>query len=214
MPATASQAIPSLLPLFPLPDAVLFPKMPLPLNVFEPRYRKMVADVRATHKVIGMTLLKPGWEAEYLGRPAVYPTGCAGYMEQCEPQPDGRFQIVLRGTSRFRVVEEHAGEPYRLATVEPLEDFSGDGAALEAARRKVTAAIAQASDGPAILVMQPELTHDVFLNALCQSLPLTPVERQSLLDCDAVLDRYARLVEILDFKRLEQAQGPVEPKVH
>jgi uncharacterized protein len=206
--------LPSLLPLFPLPNVVLFPKMPLPLNVFEPRYRKMVADVLASHKVIGMTLLKPGWEADYLGRPTLYPTGCAGHMEQCEPQPDGRFQIVLRGTSRFRIVEEHAGEPYRLATIEPLEDLIGDGAALDAARRKVMAAVARASDGPAVLVMQPELTHDVFVNALCQSLPLTPVERQSLLDCDAVLDRYVRLVEILEFKRLEQAQGRVEPRVH
>ena len=89
-----------------------------------------------------------------------------------------------------------------------------DGDALDTARRKVTAAVAQASDGPAILVMQPELSHDVFVNALCQSLPLTPVERQSLLDCDAVLDRYTRLAEILDFKRLEQAQGRIEPKVH
>jgi Lon protease-like protein len=188
--------------------------MPLPLNVFEPRYRKMVADVLASHKIIGMTLLKPGWEAEYLGRPAVYATGCAGYMEQCEPQPDGRFHLLLRGTSRFRVVEEHAGEPYRLATVEPLEDPWGDGAALDAARRKVTAAIAQASDGPAILVMQPEVTHDVFVNALCQSLPLTAIERQSLLDCDTVLDRCARLAEILDFKRLEQAHARGEPRVH
>jgi hypothetical protein len=207
--------LPSVIPLFPLPNVVLFPKMPLPLNIFEPRYRKMVADLLEGRRVIGMTLLKPGWEADYQGRPPVFPAGCAGYIEQCQPQSDGRFQILLRGMTRFRIVEEHSGEPYRLATVVPLNDALGDAAALEAARRKVTAAIAQATDGPAILVTQAEITHDVFVNALCQSLALAPLERQSLLDCDSIADRYARLIEILEFKRLEQAhgQGPVT-RVH
>jgi Lon protease-like protein len=207
--------LPSVIPLFPLPNAVLFPKMPLPLNVFEPRYRKMVADVLGGHRLIGMALLRPGWEVDYQGRPAVYPAGCAGYMEQCEPQPDGRFQILLRGVSRFRIVEEHAGQPYRLATVSPSEESMGADAALEEARRKVTAAIAQAADGPAILVTQPEITHDLFVNALCQSLALAPVEQQSLLECDSILARYARLLEILEFRRLEHAHGRGgETRVH
>jgi Lon protease-like protein len=199
--------LPSLIPLFPLPSVVLFPKMPLPLLVFEPRYRRMVADALQREQMIGMVLLRPGWEADYEGRPPVYSVGCAGHMEQCDPLADGRFQILLRGTSRFRVLEEHAGEPYRLATVRALEDPLGDDAPLDAARRRVMEAIARASDGPAILVTQPDLTHDVFVNALCQSLGLTPVEQQSLLDCDSILDRYARLLEILEFKRLEQAHS-------
>lgn len=207
--------LPSLIPLFPLPNVVLFPRMPLPLLVFEPRYRKMVADVLQRERVIGMVLLSPGWEADYEGRPPVYPVGCAGRMEQCEPMADGRFQILLRGTSRFRIREEHAGEPYRLATVAGLDDPLGEDVRLDAARRKVMEAIARASDGPAILVTQPELTHDVFVNALCQSLGLTPVEQQSLLDCNSILDRYARLLEILEFKRLEQAHGQGrEARVH
>lgn len=200
-------ALNDIIPLFPLPNAVLFPKMALPLHVFEPRYRKMVADAWAAHRTIGMTLLKPGWEADYQGRPPVYTPGCAGLMEQCEPLGDGRFNIVLRGLSRFRILEEHAGEPYRLASVEPLLEVLDDPARLAEARKKVVAAIGRAADGPALLVMQPELPHDVFVNALAQSMDLTPIERQSLLDCDRVLLRYQRLLEILDFKALESAYG-------
>jgi Lon protease-like protein len=200
-------SIPQLIPLFPLPNAVLFPQMAMPLHVFEPRYRKMVADGLKGHRTIGMTLLQPGWEADYAGRPPVYPAGCAGLVEQCEPLEDGRFNIVLRGVSRFRILEEHAGEPYRLATVEPLADAMGDPAALDAARRRVLSAIGKAADGPAMLVLQPELPHDIFVNALCQSMSLTPLERQSLLECDSILQRYERLLEVLDFKLLEQTYG-------
>jgi Lon protease-like protein len=200
--------LPETIPLFPLPNAVLFPKMALPLHIFEPRYRKMVADAWASHRTIGMTLLRPGWEPDYQGRPAVYAVGCAGLMERNEPLPDGRSNIVLRGIARFRIVQEHAGEPYRLATVEALPEPAGEQQQqLAEARKKVLAAIGRASDGPAMLVMQPELPHDVFVNALAQSMDLTPVERQSLLDCDLVLARYLRLLEILDFKALESAYG-------
>jgi uncharacterized protein len=202
--------LPSVLPLFPLPDVVLFPRMPLPLHVFEARYRKMVADALEAHRMIGMILLRPGWEPDYEGRPPVFPVGCAGPMEQCESLPDGRYRILLRGTTRFRIREEHGGQPYRLATVEPLLDSAGDLSALDDARKRVVAAIAHASDGPSVLVMQPELSHDVFANALCQTLALAPVERQSLLDCDTILERYTRLGEILQFKRLERSLGRPE----
>jgi Lon protease-like protein len=199
--------LPGLLPLFPLPNVVLFPQMPMPLHVFEPRYRKMVADALDSHRTIGMTLLQPGWEADYQGRPSVYGVGCAGLIEQSEPLEQGRYNILLRGTVRFRIREEHDGEPYRLAAVETLPDGMGDTASLEAMRRRVLAAIGKASDGPVSLVLQTELPHDVFVNALCQTLTLAPVERQSLLDCDTIVARYARLLEILDFLLLEQTYG-------
>lgn len=200
-------SLPSVIPLFPLPGAVLFPRMPMPLHVFEPRYRKMMKDALAGPRTIGMTLLRPGWEDDYLGRPPIYPIGCAGELHHYEALADGRYNIVLRGVSRFRVVEEHAGEPYRLATVEPLDDQPGDLAALARGRTKLGEAIALAADGPAVLVVQPELPDDVFVNALCQSLPLDAVEQQSLLDCAQVSDRCQRLLEILEFKRLEKKYG-------
>jgi uncharacterized protein len=200
--------VPRVIPLFPLPDVVLFPRVSLPLHIFEPRYRKMVADALAGHGTIGMVLLRPGWESDYQGRPPVFGLGCAGRIEACESLDGGKYNIVLRGISRFRIVEEHAGQPYRLATVE-LRPEAEDAAPadLDAARRRVLAAIGKAADGPAIMVLNADLPHAVFVDALSQSLPLAPLERQSLLDCDTVSGRYARLLEILDFRLMEQTYG-------
>jgi Lon protease-like protein len=206
--------LPEVIPIFPLPDVVLFPRMVLPLHIFEPRYRKMVADSLEGAKVIGLALLRPGWEDGYEGRPPVYERACAGLIEQCEPLPDGRFNLVLRGLARVRIVEELAGQPYRLARIAAITEAMGDAEALEAARRRALAAIGRATDGPAVLVTQPELPHDVFVNALCQSMSLSAVERQSLLECDTILQRYERLVEILEFRSLETAWGPGKGSVH
>lgn len=199
--------LPRVIPLFPLPNVVLFPGMPLPLHVFEPRYRSMVADTLAGPGMIGMVLLRPGWEADYHGRPAVYAVGCAGRMEQCEPLSDGRFDIVLKGASRFRIREEHGGKPYRLASVDPAPEMAGETAALDDARARVLASFERVTEGPALLVTRADLPHELFVNALCQSLGLTPIEQQSLLDSDSLLDRYARLLEILDFRLLELTYG-------
>lgn len=202
--------VPRLIPLFPLPDVVLFPRVSLPLHIFEPRYRKMVADAMDGHRTIGMILLRPGWEKDYHGRPPVFGSGCAGRIESCQTLEDGKYDIVLRGISRFRVIDEHAGQPYRLATVEPRPEGEEEAppADLDAARRRVLAAIGKAADGPAIMVLNSDLPHGVFVDALSQSLPLAPLERQSLLDCDTVSGRYARLLEILDFRLVEQTYGP------
>ena len=99
-------AMSDLLPLFPLPNVVLFPNVFLPLHIFEPRYREMVADALAGDRLIGMVLLRPGWEHDYEGRPPVYPIGCSGVITHVERLPDGRYNIVLRGLERFRIVEE------------------------------------------------------------------------------------------------------------
>jgi Lon protease-like protein len=208
-------ALPPVIPIFPLPDVVVFPQVPLPLHVFEPRYRKMVADALASHRTIGMALLRPGWERDYEGRPPVYALGCAGAIEQHEALPDGRSNLVLRGLSRFRIREEHAGEPYRLASVEPLDEPADDPAEVARARQAVLAAIGRAADGPLVLVIKPEMPDELFVNALAQALPLLGVERQSLLECDGVLSRYRRLLEILEFRRRETASGPRRgPTVH
>ena len=201
------KTLPPIIPLFPLPNVVFFPKMPMPLHVFEPRYLQMTADSLQGDRVIGMVLLKPGWEPDYAGQPPVYPVGCAGRIEQSEELPDGRYNLILRGTSRFRIDHEQSGRAYRRASVVALEDTVEDAALLDPMRRKVLAAIGQAADGPSALVLQNELPHDVFVNALAQTLTLSPVERQSLLDCDSVRARYDRLLEILEFLLLEQKFG-------
>ena len=210
------QSLPTVIPLCPLPGVVLFPHVSLPLHIFEPRYRKMVKDAVESHKTIGMVLLRPGWETDYYGRPPVFGSGCAGRIEACEPLAGGKYDIVLKGVIRFRVVEEHGGEPYRLATVLPRPETEEAGTAdLDGPRRRVLAAIGRAADGPTVMVLNSDLPHPMFVDALSQTLPLAPLERQSLLDCDSIAGRYARLLEVLDFREIEQTYGQTgNPRVH
>jgi len=91
-----------LLPLFPLPNVVLFPDVFLPLHIFEARYRDMVADAVASDRMIGMVLLRPGWERDYDGRPPLYRVGCSGVVTHVERLPDGRYNLVLRASSASR----------------------------------------------------------------------------------------------------------------
>src|SRR5512134_892781 len=98
--------LPPLLPLFPLPNVVLFPRMPLPLHVFEPRYRAMVRDAVRGPRLIGMVLLRGAWQQQYEGRPEIFATGTVGEMAHVEELSDGRSNIVLRGLREFHIREE------------------------------------------------------------------------------------------------------------
>src|SRR5262245_58041541 len=95
--------LPEVIPLFPLPNLVFFPRMPLPLHVFEPRYRAMVRDALRGPRLIGMVLLRSGWKDDYAGRPPIFTTGTVGQMVRVEELADGRFDIVLRGIASFRI---------------------------------------------------------------------------------------------------------------
>ncbi len=111
------------IPMFPLPDVVLFPHTALPLHIFEPRYRDMVRECLAGDKRVAMALLKPGWEKEYYGRPAVHPIAGAGEIVHHEELPDGRFNIVVRGTMRIGIQAElHLDKSYRVVRARPLPD--------------------------------------------------------------------------------------------
>src|SRR5262245_58102592 len=90
--------------LFPLPNMVLFPHVVQPLHVFEPRYRQMTADALAGDRLIAIVLLKPGWEAEYEGRPTLYPVACLGRVVADQLLPDGRYNLLVRGLSRMKVL--------------------------------------------------------------------------------------------------------------
>ena len=111
------------IPIFPLPDVVLFPHTLLPLHIFEPRYRQMVRDCLAGDKRLAMALLRPGWETDYYGRPPIYPIAGAGEIIQHEELPDGRFNILLRGTMRIGITAElPADKSYRVGRARPLPD--------------------------------------------------------------------------------------------
>jgi uncharacterized protein len=111
------------LPVFPLPEAVLFPGALLPLHVFEPRYRSMTHDVLAGRRLMGIARLRPGFEAEYEGRPPVYPTCGVGYVVGSEALADGRYHILLRGVGRAYIEAElPPTKPYRVVRARMLVD--------------------------------------------------------------------------------------------
>jgi Lon protease-like protein len=113
-----------LIPLFPLPQTVFYPNTVLPLHIFEPRYRQMVADALENGRKIGMILLKPGWEDNYYAAPATVAVGCVGEIENHTRLEDGKYNMALKGLSRFKIVGETEGKPYRLATIELLPEIN------------------------------------------------------------------------------------------
>jgi uncharacterized protein len=114
-----------IIPLFPLATVVFFPNTLLPLHVFELRYRQMVNDVIDAERIIGMVLLKPGWEKTYQGNPEIYNVACMGRIISAEPLEDGRFNIILYGLKRVKILKIVKDIPYRLARVRILEDVHG-----------------------------------------------------------------------------------------
>jgi Lon protease-like protein len=116
----------TLLPLFPLPDIVHFPRTELRLHVNEPRYCRLVRDLAEREEEesrwIGVVLLKPGWVQSYEGNPEIFPGGTAGRLLEIEERADGSFNILLYGDFRFELEREHAGGPYRQAVVRPVAE--------------------------------------------------------------------------------------------
>ena len=195
--------LPPAIPLFPLPNVVLFPNVFLPLHIFEPRYRRMVADALAGDRIIGMVLLRPGWEADYEGSPPVYPIGCAGLITHAEPLPDGRYNIVLRGLEKFRIVDEDVSHGYRMAQVESLLEDVGeaDRAIIRAERRRLEALLVPQPEGRGTdPKVPPSMADEDLVNALAQYLELEPVEKQALLERDGLLARCRSLIELLEMK--------------
>jgi Lon protease-like protein len=129
--------LPSAVPLFPLPNVVLFPKAVLPLHVFEERYKRMIADVLRTHRQVAMALLRPGWEKNYYARPAIDPVVCVGTILSHERLADGRYNFLLQGQTRARVVREVGDGPYRQAELEALTESDDSEVDLADGRRRL-----------------------------------------------------------------------------
>jgi Lon protease-like protein len=109
--------------LFPLPNLVFFPQVMQPLHIFEPRYRQMTADALEGDRLVALVLPKAGWEKDYAGSPAIHSVACLGRILADQKLDDGRYNILLRGTARIRVVEEIAGKAiYRVARCEVLHE--------------------------------------------------------------------------------------------
>ena len=207
-----------LLPLFPLPNVVLFPNVFLPLHIFEPRYRDMVRDAIAGDRLIGMALLRPGWQRDYEGRPPVYPIGCSGVMTHVEQGADGRYNIVLRGVERFRILSEEHTRSYRRAVVEPLGERAlnaDDRVAIRGQRSKLEALLAPAVEHAAGESRIPAAMSDEdLINALAQYLDLEPLEKQALLEQHCLRSRAESLVELLEMRMLAARTPGFSPVAH
>jgi uncharacterized protein len=146
-----------LIPLFPL-GTPLFPGVVLPLHIFEPRYRRLVADLLALppasdRRFFGVVAIRSGWEVEWISPArALYDVGCTAVLQTVRPQPDGGFRIVTVGGRRFRLLDVVVGDdpPYLQGEIEWLpdvavEDEGGDPPTASARRDEVTAAVARGS---------------------------------------------------------------------
>ncbi len=202
--------LPSTIPLFPLPNVVLFPSVFLPLHIFEARYRQMVRDALSGDRMIGMVLLKPGFEANYEGRPEIYDVGCAGLITHAERLPDGRFNVILRGIDKFHLVgeEEPSSEVlYRRGLVTPVDDVLGaaDRTALQQERRKLEALLVPILEGQSIdKHLPPAMADDDLVNALAQYLDFEPLEKQALLERTGPVARCRSMIELLEMRALTQ----------
>jgi uncharacterized protein len=200
--------LPSTIPIFPLPNVVLFPNVFLPLHIFEDRYRQMVTDALSGERMIGMVLLQPGDEDDDDGVPAVYDIGCAGLITHVERLNDGRFNIVLRGLERFKIVGEEdapATVLYRRAYIAPLAEATAHDRPelLKSERQKLEALLAPLFTGTlAARGLPQQMPDDELINALAQYLELEPIEKQALLERDGALARCRSLVELLEMKAL------------
>ena len=211
-----------LLPIFPLPNVVLFPNVFLPLHIFEPRYREMVADALASDRMIAIVLLRPGWESDYDGRPAVYRVACSGVITHVERLPDGRYNIVLRGLERVRILEEDGSRTYRQAVVESLPEppiTPDDRAVIRSQRTKLEALLspaverglqeAQIAPGRSESAIPSAMPDEDLVHALSQYLDLEPLEKQALLERQDLRARAESLVELLEMKALmARTPGP------
>jgi Lon protease-like protein len=188
--------LPGVIPIFPLQDTTLFPHAARPLLIFEPRYRAMVADALKGDRIIGMVRLKPGFEADYEGRPPIDAVGCAGRIVDYELLPDGRYTIVLAGFTRFRVTGEDQSRPYRLARVDAVPD-AGMAAADQPALRASRARLEELLSVVGIELKQAPPDDAQVVDTLAQYLEMSSERRQELLEMDGPLRRARALIDML-----------------
>jgi hypothetical protein len=201
------------IPLFPLPEVVLLPGALLPLHIFEPRYKAMIADALEGDRTIGMAMLKPGWEAAG-DSPAIYPIGGAGEIIESEELEDGRYNILLQGKFRYRVLEESPADPYRTARVEEIASVPfGDRTAESRARRRALALFDEVSGALSLPPLPEErLGAERLASEIALRLRYAPPELQAILELDSLPARYESLTgRMLEWRRRIRFLEPFRP---
>jgi Lon protease-like protein len=206
--------VPDVIPIFPLPKTVLLPGEVLPLHIFEPRYRALVRDAVATHKVIGIVGVVPGFENELPGSPPVREMGCVGYIASHEELPDGRFLLWLLGLERFRILEELDVETeYRQVRVryEPAVESPKRLAEIRQLREELRNLLPSLVELDATAVEQfahhmTEVSDAQLVALACQVLDIRSDRKQEVLEASSLSERFLMLYEDL-YKHLDVNPG-------
>ena len=195
--------IPARIPVFPLPNVVLFPKTYLPLHIFEPRYRAMVSDAAMSGQCIGMVLLKDGWETDYYGHPPVFSMGCVGRLASVQTLADGRSNILLQGLERFGIEREWYDKTYREATISVTvrsTESSLDPTVRQRLFTILESYLRSRDEVPAWQeLFREEVSDEIFVNTLSTYLDCTPLEKQFLLEADSLHQQARRLSDLIEF---------------
>ena len=196
---------PDVVPVFPLPNSVLFPDTVMPLHIFEPRYRNMVKDAEASDGRIAIALLRPGWEESYEGRPPIHSVGTVGRIQELQSLPDGRFNLELAGLQRVKFSELPSTRPYRLAEVTPLEELDAEESDPGIRQAKIellashTYLVQELSGETASGVpLNDRLPLRAVVNGACANLPVEAAVRQTLLEVDGLADRQRLALDLVN----------------
>ncbi len=195
--------VPERVPVFALPNVILFPKTYLPLHIFEPRYREMVSDASAGSQCIAMALLKDGWETDYYGNPPVFPTGCVGRLVSVEMLPDGRSNIILQGLERYELQEEFSARSYREARI-AMKPREADPPLEPSVRSSLFNALEEyfrvQDDAPIWQgIFREQVSDEILVNTLSMYLDCTPLEKQFLLEAETLHQQTRRLGDLIQF---------------
>ena len=199
-PLEKAQAAAGRLKVFPLPSVVLFPGAALPLHIFEPRYKTMVQDALAGDGVFAMAQLALGWEQEYGGSPELLPLMCVGTVSVHQQLDDGKFNVVLTGVSRARLIQEWPeaqGRLYREVEAELLPDPLFDGPEESQLRQAVVELTSRLPIEVAarLTKVTARLRGGAFVDVLASTL-VTDIPRRYALLCELdVKKRMHRLLE-------------------
>jgi len=192
-------------PVFPLPESVLFPRTVLPLHVFEPRYLEMVRDATAGDGCIAIALLRPGWESDYEGTPAIHTVATVGRIENLSREDDGRFHLDLVGTSRVRLDEIASDHAYRVARAVPFPETRADENESLIQQAKLDLLTAHGClvreltrDRGTHIVLDERVPFEAAVNGACANLPVDAEVRQQLLQIDDVRLRQQRVLQLTD----------------
>ena len=192
------------LPIFPLPDITFFPHTFLPLHVFEARYRAMITDALARDRRIVVARLRPGFEATYEGKPAIFPVAGGGQIVNCERLASGRFNILVKGEWRVRIEGEVPTDTlYRLARARRLDDApaADDVTAVVSRIRTACRRLLEALDRPLDVLdgaLGAEQAPGAIADRVAAAFLPDPDLRQSLLETVDVGDRLRRVADALE----------------